>query len=70
MTPTSELRYVWRSEPTGWDLKTNAVVEARYIKVLQQKWVYINEQVIGSVTGPIVSASDWRDVPVVDEESK
>ena len=55
MSPTAELRFVRRIEPSAHGL--------RLVKVLQQKWVQ-HHVPAGQHQAPI----EWRDVPLVEED--
>lgn len=55
-TPTMELRFVLRPEPTDWNAdqsgRSGAVSTTRKIRVLQQLWMKENGE------------GEWRDVPL------
>lgn len=58
MTPTSYLRFVWRTEVLHSDEKNKASV-GRRVRVLQQFWAV--------PYGPVefnAMAGEWRDVPL------
>ena len=62
MNPTNELRFVERTITDG--LTQDGLVHYKRIRVLQQKWAGAVQ-----VDGVIAATYEWRDVPLVKEET-
>lgn len=62
--PTTNLRFVERSEPSGWgtrEVSAGMVSTVRIIRVLQQWWEH---PVPLYDSGTKISVGEWRDVPL------